>query len=307
VPGLIAIFSFAACAMFLSWTYFRRYQITRRLLGVFNLNDAARMLGMIIVLPYLYLALPTWLVIGVFSLSTGSVIYGFWKPIMRDHTLILLTTLGLIGLDSIAVAYFGPASLPFFIVNNSVMVLIIAYVTNLWAQGGMKARDVTLLSIGLAIYDFVATSVLPLMSELMSHLAERPLAPMISWQLAPNSRMSIGLGDLLLATVFVLIARRAFGRRAGRVAFIVGLLALTSPFIFAGCVRALGAANFQMDFPVMTLLCPLMILQYSYWTRTLGRERTTQDYLRAEPLSSSERFSSALRLSGSVSNQSSGN
>jgi hypothetical protein len=36
-------------------------------------------------------------------------------------------------------------------------------------------------------------------------------------------------------------------------------------------------------FPVMILLGPLIVLQFAYWRRRLGRERTTQQYLQAEP------------------------
>jgi hypothetical protein len=37
-------------------------------------------------------------------------------------------------------------------------------------------------------------------------------------------------------------------------------------------------------FPVMTVLGPLMVLQYLWWSRRLGPERTTRAYLLAEPL-----------------------
>jgi len=33
----------------------------------------------------------------------------------------------------------------------------------------------------------------------------------------------------------------------------------------------------------MVILGPLMVAQYLYWRRRTGAERTTQEYLRAEP------------------------
>jgi hypothetical protein len=36
-------------------------------------------------------------------------------------------------------------------------------------------------------------------------------------------------------------------------------------------------------FPVMTVLGPLMVLQYLSWSRRRGPERTTRQYLQAEP------------------------
>ena len=37
-------------------------------------------------------------------------------------------------------------------------------------------------------------------------------------------------------------------------------------------------------FPAMVVLGPLMVLQYAYWRRRCGTERTTWQYLQAEPL-----------------------
>jgi hypothetical protein len=52
-------------------------------------------------------------------------------------------------------------------VNNTVLVLAVMGVTTLWAQSGMKARDVAMLAGALTFYDLVATSLLPLTSDLI--------------------------------------------------------------------------------------------------------------------------------------------
>ena len=44
--------------MLLSWAYFRRYQLSRPPIGVFGLGDVVVMLAAIILIPFLYLALP---------------------------------------------------------------------------------------------------------------------------------------------------------------------------------------------------------------------------------------------------------
>jgi hypothetical protein len=42
-------------------------------------------------------------------------------------------------------------------------------------------------------------------------------------------------------------------------------------------------------FPVMVVLGPLMVLQYAWWARRRGPERTTRQYLQVEPLAAHRR------------------
>jgi hypothetical protein len=130
-----------------------------------------------------------------------------------------------------------------------------------------------LLGAFLTVYDVLATSVLPLTSDLFNRLAGLPLAPLIAWG-SGSSVVGIGLGDLLLATVFPLVMRKAFGRLAGIVALVLALATL----------GVLLVLPLQGVFPVMLVLGPLMVLQCLYWRRRRGRERTTWQYLQEEPV-----------------------
>jgi hypothetical protein len=86
------------------------------------------------------------------------------------------------------------------------------------------------------------------------------------------------LGDLLLAGVGPPVLRKAFGRPAGLAALAVALGTVAG-------VLLLGAGGWlPAIFPVMVVLGPLLVAQYAYWTRRRGAERTTQQYLREEPL-----------------------
>jgi hypothetical protein len=88
--------------------------------------------------------------------------------------------------------------------------------------------------------------------------------------------LGIGLGDLVLAAVFPLVMRKAFGRTAGIAAMLIGLGAIG--------LLILGVLFSSVEiFPVMVILGPLMALQYAYW-RQRRPERTTWQYLQAEPM-----------------------
>ena len=217
VPDLInptfIVLLHVVLVLWLSWVYFRRYQMTRPPIGVFNLGDIALMLTGIVLIPYLYLYLPRWLVVGLLLLGAGSILYFTFEPILNRRWTIWLVTGVLVFAELGMVGRYGRQSPAFFFVNNGVQSLSVIGVTVLWAQSGMKARDVAVLGLGLTVYDFLFTTQLSLMADLFARLTTLPFAPIIAWPLA-NSHLwlGIGLGDLLLAAVFPLVMRKAFGR-----------------------------------------------------------------------------------------------
>jgi hypothetical protein len=182
-----------------------------------------------------------------------------------------------VATDIAAALWLGPATSLFFAVNNIVLIMAIVGITNLWAQSGMKARDVALLAGVLAIYDVIVTWQLTQTADLFGRLLGLPLAPIIAWPLVDGQWLGIGMGDMLLATVFPLVMRKAFGRAAG-IASLVGNLGLIVLLLTAAVISQL-----QVLFPVMILLGPLILLQYGYWRCKCGRERTTRQYLQTEP------------------------
>ncbi len=120
---------------------------------------------------------------------------------------------------------------------------------------------------------YALTSLLPLMADLMSRLEGLPLTPQIAWPVNSYSLWSgIGLGDVLLSSVFPLIMHKAFGRLAGIMALLIGISAIATIFIIP----------FEKIFPAMVVLGPLMVLQYIYWCCRQGQERTMWQYWQAE-------------------------
>jgi hypothetical protein len=115
------------------------------------------------------------------------------------------------------------------------------------------------------------------MNDLFVRLEGLPFAPELAWPVnTAGDWLGIGLGDLVLAAVFPLVMRKAFGRDAGILAMLIGLGAI-------GLLILSLLVGFVKIFPVMVVLGPLMALQYVYW-RSRRQERTTWQYLQAEPL-----------------------
>ena len=266
-------------AVILSWVYFRRHAMTRPPIGVFNLGDIAVMMGAVILVPFLYLLLPIWMLGSLLALASVSLLYFTWEPVLRSAWTVWLVTILLAGVDLVTALLPGLDPIWFFMVNNLVLVISVVGVTNLWAQSGMKARHAAILGVALAIYDLIATSLLPLMNNLFARLEGLPFAPELAWPVnTTGDWLGIGLGDLVLAAVFPLVMRKAFGRTAGIIAMILGLAAISL------LIMSLISGLLVGTFPVMVVLGPLMVLQYVYWSRRYKQERTTWQYLQAEPI-----------------------
>jgi hypothetical protein len=267
------VFGCAVGALMGSWFYFRRYQLSRPPVGVTNIRDIAIMIIAVVALPFLYLLLPVWLVAMFLLLSALSVLYFTFKPALRTRWAVWFAALALLLFDGGAVYVFSAQQNTFFAVNNLVLLLLVVGVANLWAQSGVKARDMVILGAALALYDFIATTQSLLMITLLERLSNLPLAPIIAWN-GDGGTLLLGLGDLLLASVFPLVMRKAYGRVAGLVALALALLT----------IAILLAYPQRQGFPVMVVLGPLMVAQFLYWRWRRGREWTTKQYLLEEPL-----------------------
>ena len=191
-----------------------------------------------------------------------------------------LVTFALIVADGGSAWRLGAASVAHQAINNVVMLIMVVGITNLWVQSGIRARDVALLAAMLTLYDFLFTTQLPLMTELFRRLAGMPFAMQVAWSADFGATFSaIGLGDLLFTAVFPLVMHKAFGRRAGILAFALGFAAV------AGLDAALWLTDTHRFFPAMVVLGPLMVAQYLFWIQRRRRERATGEYLAAEPRS----------------------
>lgn len=273
---LAVAFGLSVLAVLGSAAYFRRYEVPRPPIGRVNLRDVAFLLAAIIVVPYLYLALPLVVVAGLLAVAVLSLLSMAGRPVLGGPRRAGALACAVVVADIAIALASGTTSPAFLAVNNVVVVVFVIGAANLWAQSGMTARDATVLAAGLIAYDVVATSQLSLMDELITRLSHVPLMPFVLWH-ADGSALGIGFGDLVLASVFPLVMRKAFGRRAAAAAIAIGLGAI------AVLMALVDFGVIVRTVPAMVALGPLMIAQYAFWRRR-GRERTTRQYLLADPL-----------------------
>ncbi len=262
-------------AAVLSWCYFRRYAVTRPPIGVFNMRDVAVLMTAIVLIPYAYLHLPLGVVMVLLAVTVSSVLWFTLEPVLRRRWLVGAAVASAIAADIVLVMVDGALSNGFLAVNGVLMIVAVVGVANLWVQSGMGAREVTVLGGALAVYDFIATSQLTLMTDLIGRLSEIPFVPFLAWD-AHGAGLGVGLGDLLLISAFPLAMRKSFGRDAGRFALAIGVAVL------AAVLAVIDLGVITTAVPVMVVLGPLMVAQFAFWS---GRapQRTTVEYLRAEP------------------------
>lgn len=275
VSGLVAL------VVLTGLVYFRRFAMTLPPAGTINLRDIAAALAAIGLVPYLYLALPPPAVALIFGGAVLGILYFTLEPVLRARSAVWAVVLSLVAGDIVLALTLGTGSVAFLVLNNAVLVLVVTGMTNLWAQSGMKARDVAVFAGALAVYDWIATVRLTVMEDLVGRLLSLPFVPLLAWPAGPPARgpAGAGLGDLLVASLFTLVMRKSFGRAAGWLAAGVSLTAI------AAILSLFAAGVLTEAVPAMVVLGPLMIAQYLGWRRGRGQERTTGQYLQAEPLS----------------------
>jgi hypothetical protein len=252
---LIILLSVTVCAGG-GWLYFQCIQMPRPSIGVFGLSDVLIVFVFILLIPLLYVLLPGWIMTGLLLLSGLSLLYAALEP-LKHLGIVWGLTCGLIGADLLSGFTLGTQHPLHQAINNAFVALCVISISNTWAQTGMKARDAAILASLLILYDFIATTQHSLMNDLFAQAQTLPLAPLISWSQREHYA-AIGLGDVLMVTVFPLTMRKGFGTRAGVIALGVGLTA----------VIWLSVLPIKGIFPVMALLGPLIVAQYLFWRRS---------------------------------------
>jgi hypothetical protein len=260
--------------------YFRRVRMERPPIGTFNGRDIVILLAFIVALPFLYGYLPLWLITCLLILTFTSSLYLGYKPVLGTARTWLGIGL-LIGLNVWTSHHLmgTTAGWQLWWAELSLMVGLGAIaVSNLYVQGGMKLQYVAWLALALAIYDLIFATALPLTDELVAGYLAHPLDPLMGMRFGIDN-YGIGLGDLLVYSLFLVASYKAYGPKAARIAF--GLILLLGALATAFIPFLLNFFDQELDLliPSQALFGPAAFLCYLWMKHKWGRERTMAEYL----------------------------
>ena len=260
--------------------YFRWVRMERPPVGTFNGRDIVILLAFIVTLPFLYALLPNWLITCLLVITFASSLFIGYRPLLGATGAWLGIGL-LIGLNIWTSHHLMGTTGGWQLWWAELSVLVglgsIA-VANLYVQGGMKLRYVAWLSLGLAVYDIVFATVLPLTDKLVAGYLANPLDPLLGMRFGIDN-YGVGLGDLLIYSLFLTASYKAYGARAARIAF--GLIVVVGAGVTAFVPFLLNFLDTQLDLlvPSQAFFGPAAFLCYLWMRRRYGRERTMGEYL----------------------------
>ena len=255
--------------------YFRTVRLDRPAIGCFNGKDVLTLFGFIVTLPVLYLLVPP-LVLTVFLVITFvSALSIGYRPVLPR--MVLWPAIGLLIGANIVVARHSLGTTrgwQIYWTLTSVAVLLAAVaVANLYIQGGMRLRHVAWFALGLAVYDPIFSFGFPLTAKLADAFAGFPLDPSIGFRAGLDSA-NIGIGDLLVYSLFAVAAYKGYGRRGVRLAVVLvtvfgGLAPSLAPLVISAVVRG----NIGVVVPAQLFFGPAAFVGYRILARS-GPERT---------------------------------
>ncbi len=263
--------------------YFRHVRMERPPVGTFNARDVVILLVIIGVLPFVYGWLPDVVVTCILAVTFASALYIGYAHVLGP----VATWLGigvLFGFNIWSSHYIMGtiAGWDWWYTQQSIVVLLGAIaVCNLYVQGGMKLRHVAWLSLGLACYDIIFASYYPLTGRLLARYITHPLTPVIGMRFGKVD-YALGLGDLLVYSLFFVTAYKAYGKRAATIA--AGVIVVFGGFATAYISLLFNFTNANLDelIPAQSLFGPAAFLTYLWMKRRYGRERTMAEYLASQ-------------------------
>jgi hypothetical protein len=279
--GVIMTGAILVCAGALA--YFRRVRMERPPVGTFNTRDVVILLIVIGVLPFVYGWLPVPFVTVLLCITFASALYIGYRPLLG--AVGIWVGIGvLIGFNIWSSNHvLGTiAGWQLWYSEQSILVLLGATaVCNLYVQGGMKLRHVAWLSLGLACYDIIFASYYPLTGRLLARYITHPLTPVVGMRFGEVDYV-IGLGDLLVYSLFFVTAYKAYGKRAAAIA--AGVIVVMGGFATAFIPFLFNFTNANLDtlVPAQSLFGPAAFITYLWMKRHYGRERTMAEYLASQ-------------------------
>lgn len=250
--------------------YLHRVTMPRPPVGRFTAGDITIMSVMLVLLPAAYLRLPPVAVAAVFGVVLCTAAQTALAPLTGGRVAF--------GIAALAVAAEITAKLTghdhvMLIVNDAFIIVAVIGVVNLWTQTGMSAAHVTGLAAVLTCYDIGATWIGALTQQFLAKVATEPFLPMLA-VIGGQNPGGLGLGDCLMLAMWPAVLIKAFGKRPALVGALFGLtVAVVIQFAFHD-----HWVGFYAVIPTMSIVGPLIILQYVLLRRRFGKERRTADW-----------------------------
>jgi len=277
----------SACALL----YFRRVRLERPPLGVFNPRDVGVLLFFIFALPLLYLVLPSVVLTSLLVVTFVSALYLALRPFMSGRYLWPLIVFLLVANIVVTETLLGTRQgwQLYWVLTSAIVLVAAVGVSNLYVQGGMRLRHIAWFALILAFYDGFFNLVVPISLKLADRFEGQPLDPSIGFTMGVFSA-NIGLGDLLVYSLFIIAAYKGFGKRGVLASFIIitifgSLLPATSPLLITAFIRQ----NIGIAIPAQAFFGPAAVV--TYWLlsrrspeRSMAQWMSEQDAAGHEPI-----------------------
>lgn len=259
--------------------YFHRVRQERPPVGTFNGRDIAILLALIIALPFLYAALPSWAVTCVLALTFAAALSIGYRLVWGAAPVWLgIGVLVGANLWTSHTMMGTTAGWELWWAELDVMVALGAIaVANLYVQGGMKLKHVAWFGLTLALYDAGSTLVVNVTAVLVEDFIGHPLDP--TWGVRGGvNNYGIGIGDLLFYALFVVAAYKAYGKAAARLAFgVMVVFGAAAPSLFP-LIHDLVDFRNDVVIPSQLFFAPAAFVCYLWMRHHYGRERTMAEY-----------------------------
>lgn len=267
----------------LALLYFRRVRLERPALGVFNARDIALVLFFILLLPFLYLVIPSIVLTGMLVLTFSSALYMSLRPFLRPRYLWPLIIFLVGGNIMVTRTLMGTTQgwQIYWVLNNIIVLAAVVGVSNLYVQGGMRLRQVAWFSLILAAYDLTFSMFIPISQHLADRFHGQPLDAAMGWIMGSYSS-NLGIGDLLVFTLFTITAFKGFGRKGVLASLaIIAIFGAILPSLSPLMVQQFGRTGIGITIPVQTFFGPVALLTY-YLLRRTGPERSMAQWSSAQ-------------------------
>jgi hypothetical protein len=271
-PYLFAV-GYVLVLVVATWLLFQHGSFRRPWIGVFNGSDVVAMFCVIVALPYIAVAAPTWSAAATLILVGVLTTYFVARIAVESRAGAATVSMFVLTAEIATTVVVEPASDALLVMNGGVFLVLIVGLTCLIAQSGMRTAHVAFLALVLALYEIVVRPELVTLLDLVETAGELPFVPVVSWQ-QEGDHLAMGLDVLIVAALLPLVSHKAFGRPVGIIAAFLSMAAV------AGTLALVDGDVVDGWAPIVALAL-LSVLQYG-WSVSRGGERTTGEYLLGE-------------------------